>query len=402
MKKNWEEKKLVDVCELITCGVAARPKYVDEGVPFLSAKNVKNGKIIWNGYNHISKQTHEELTKNNKPLLGDILYTRVGSYGEAAVIEDNVEFSVFVSLTLIKVNKSILNNHFLKHYLNTNIIKTLAKKSISGSGVGNLNVGTVREFPIPIPPLSEQQWIVTVLDETFSVIAKAKENAEKNLQNARELFASYLQSVFTNSCESWERKTLGEVLQKTENVNPSLQPNTDFTYIDISSVNNDLFTIETVSVLKGKEAPSRARKLIRENDVIFATVRPTLKRIAIIPKEYDKQVCSTGYFVLRGKELIENKLLYYYLQTDLFMTNMEKLQKGASYPAVTDGEVRGQMIAFPKSLCEQKHILAKLDGLSAETKKLEAIYKQKIANFEELKKSILQKAFNGELKGAQT
>ena len=94
MKQGWEVKKLGDVCDLITCGVAARPQYVDEGIPFLSAKNVKEGKIIWSGYNCISEQTHNELTKNNKPLLGDILYTRVGSYGEAAVIEDDYEFSV--------------------------------------------------------------------------------------------------------------------------------------------------------------------------------------------------------------------------------------------------------------------------------------------------------------------
>ncbi|MFN7438028.1 MAG: restriction endonuclease subunit S, partial [Bacteroidota bacterium] len=149
--KNWEVEYLDDVCELITCGVAARPNYVDEGVPFLSAKNVKDGQIIWSGYNCISEETHKELTKNSKPLKGDLLYTRVGSYGEAAVIEDDYEFSVFVSLTLIKVDKSKLNNYYLKHYLNSEAVKNLAKASISGSGVGNLNVGTVRKFKIPLP-----------------------------------------------------------------------------------------------------------------------------------------------------------------------------------------------------------------------------------------------------------
>jgi len=126
--KNWVNRKLDEVCELITCGVAARPEYVEDGIPFLSAKNVKEGQIIWSGYNYISEKTHKELTKNNKPLLGDILYTRVGSYGEAAVVEDDYEFSVFVSLTLIKVDKKVLNNYFLKHYLNSDFVKRLAKK----------------------------------------------------------------------------------------------------------------------------------------------------------------------------------------------------------------------------------------------------------------------------------
>jgi type I restriction enzyme S subunit len=109
--KNWEMKCLDEVCDLITCGVAARPKYVEEGIPFLSAKNVKDGQIIWSGYNCISEITHKELTKNNKPIKGDVLYTRVGSYGEAAVIEDDYEFSVFVSLTLIKTHLLPFLNH---------------------------------------------------------------------------------------------------------------------------------------------------------------------------------------------------------------------------------------------------------------------------------------------------
>jgi len=399
--KNWVTKKLDEVCDLITCGVAAKPDYVDDGIPFLSAKNVKEGQIIWSGYNCISEKTHKELTKNNKPLLGDILYTRVGSYGEAAVIEDDNEFSVFVSLTLIKVDKTVLNNYFLKHYLNSDFVKRLAKKSISSSGVGNLNVGTVREFPILVPTLPEQQRIVAILDEAFAAIAKAKTNAEQNLKNSKELFESYLQGVFENKGEGWEEKTLGEVLVKTETVDPTKKTNEEFIYLDVSSVNKETKEIENATVLLGKDAPSRARKLVRTNDVIFATVRPTHSRVALITEEYDEQVCSTGYFVLRAKEFLNNNLVYYFLLTYSFNKQMEKLQKGASYPAVTDSEVKGIYISFPKSLKEQQTIVQKLDALSAETKKLEAIYKQKINDLEELKKSVLQKAFSGELRGGE-
>ena len=130
------------------------------------------------------------------------------------------------------------------------------------------------------------------------------------------------------------------------------------------------------------------------DDVIFATVRPTHSRVALVTKEYDGQVCSTGYFVLRTTEVLNNKLVYYFLLTSDFNKQMEKLQKGASYPAVTDGEVKNQIISFPRSLSEQKAIVKKLDTLSTETKKLEVIYKQKLADLEELKKSVLAKAFS--------
>lgn len=113
--------------------------------------------------------------------------------------------------------------------------------------------------------------------------------------------------------KNWEVKKLGDVLQETETINPSQNPNKEFIYIDVSSVNNVNFYIENTTLLKGKDVPSRARKLVKTNDIIFATVRPTLRRICIITDEYDNQVCSTGYFVLRVKENINYALLFYYL-----------------------------------------------------------------------------------------
>ena len=196
---GWVEKRLDDVCDLITCGVAARPQYVDVGVPFLSAKNIKRGKIIWSGYNCVSKKTHDGLTKHNKPLVGDILYTRVGSYGEAAVIEEDIEFSVFVSLTLIKPKKYLLNNYYLKYYLNSSAVKELAKRSISSSGVGNLNVGTVREFPIHLPPLTEQTSIVAKLSTLHEESKRLESLYQRKLAALDELKKSLLHQAFSGA-----------------------------------------------------------------------------------------------------------------------------------------------------------------------------------------------------------
>ena len=160
--------------------------------------------------------------------------------------------------------------------------------------------------------------------------------------------------------KGWQTKTLGEVLEKTETVNPLQSPNTEFDYIDVSSVSNTTFEIEETQRLKGKDAPSRARKLVRTNDIIFATIRPTLQRIAVVPGHLDKQVCSTGYFVLRPKQGIDHRFVFYSLFTENFIGQMESLQKGASYPAVTDGDVRAQEIPVPP-LAEQQRIVDLLD-----------------------------------------
>jgi type I restriction enzyme, S subunit len=160
--------------------------------------------------------------------------------------------------------------------------------------------------------------------------------------------------------EGWEKKRLGDILQKTETVNPLLSPEDEFEYIDVSSVSNSSFQIETTQRLKGSGAPSRARKLVRSNDIIFATIRPTLQRIAVVPAHLDRQVCSTGYFVLRPRQGIDHRFVFYYLFSEDFMGQMEALQKGASYPAVTDGEVRAQEIPIPP-LPEQQRIVGMLD-----------------------------------------
>ncbi|WP_295386274.1 restriction endonuclease subunit S [uncultured Thiodictyon sp.] len=158
----------------------------------------------------------------------------------------------------------------------------------------------------------------------------------------------------------WQTKTLGDVFGKTETVNPVQAPEAEFQYIDVSSISNKTFRVEQVQQLRGKDAPSRARRLVRANDVLFATIRPTLQRIAIIPEELDGVVCSTGYFILRPKSEIDHRFLFYFLFTEGFMGQMESLQKGASYPAVTDAEVRAQEFSFP-SLAEQQRIVGILD-----------------------------------------
>ena len=158
----------------------------------------------------------------------------------------------------------------------------------------------------------------------------------------------------------WQVTSLGEVLRKTETVDPLRSPDAEFDYIDVSSISNQTFRIQGTQRLRGKDAPSRARRLVRVNDVLFATVRPTLRRIAIVPDELHNQVCSTGYFVLRPKPGFDHRFVFYWLFTEDFMGRMEGLQKGASYPAVTDGEVRASSFAFPP-LPEQQRIAGILD-----------------------------------------
>ena len=193
--------------------------------------------------------------------------------------------------------------------------------------------------------------------------------------------------------KGWETKRLGDVLEKTETVNPAvLFPNAEFEYIDVSSVSNMAYMIEKTQRLKGKDAPSRARKVVRTNDILFATIRPTLQRIAIVPEHLDKQVCSTGFFVLRPKQGIDHRFVFYWLFTGDFLGQMEHLQKGASYPAVTDGDVRAQAIPLPP-LPEQRRIVGLLDEAFAAIATAKANAEKNLQNAREIFESHLNEVF---------
>jgi len=190
----------------------------------------------------------------------------------------------------------------------------------------------------------------------------------------------------------WQTKTLCEVLQKTGTINPLLAPEAEFEYIDVSSVCNSTFQINSTQHLIGKDAPSRARRQVKTNDILFATIRPTLRRIAVVPEYLDNQVCSTGYFVMRPKAEIYCRFLFYWLFAEDFMGKMEQLQKGASYPAVTDAEVRSQMIPYPP-LPEQHRIVTILDAAFDEIAIAKANAEANLKNARALFESHLQSVF---------
>jgi len=183
----WDVVKFDDIANSITCGVAATPTYVEpnEGVPFLSAQNVSNGKVVLKKYRHITHELHRKLTRNTKPQKGDILYSRVGAnYGEAAVVEIDWDFSVYVSLTLIKLSKKC-DRYFIKYLLNSRCGKLQAKNGVfAGGGVPNLNVAVVKAFDLPLPSLEEQVSIATTIQSIDSRIS-TKKDALNSLRNVK-------------------------------------------------------------------------------------------------------------------------------------------------------------------------------------------------------------------------
>ena len=189
--------------------------------------------------------------------------------------------------------------------------------------------------------------------------------------------------------EEWSVVGLGDVTEKTKQKDPRKTPELRFKYVDVSSISRDALKIAECKLCRGNDAPSRAKKLVKKNDVIFATVRPTLKRLTLIDEEFDGEICSTAFCVLRAMEnILSPAYLFYAIQTNAFMDELEKIQRGASYPAVTDSDIKNQKIPLPP-LPEQHRIAAVLSAVQDAKEKTGAV----IAAAKSLKKSLMRHLF---------
>jgi len=193
----------------------------------------------------------------------------------------------------------------------------------------------------------------------------------------------------------WEEIQISDVTVRTKQRDPRRQPTMRFRYVDVSSVSNSSFRIVEATEIEGSAAPSRARKEICAGDVLFATVRPTLKRVALVPPELHGQIASTGFIVLRADpEKLNPRYLYSRLLTDAFIKRMGELERGASYPAVRDTDVLNEVVPVPP-LAEQRKIAGVLGVVQRAMEQQERL----IVLTTELKKALLHKLFTEGLRG---
>ncbi len=192
--------------------------------------------------------------------------------------------------------------------------------------------------------------------------------------------------MFENS--SFDLVRFGEVVAAKETCDPRRTPDLSFKYVDIASVSNERFAIcETKNIL-GKDAPSRARKVIRSGDVIFATTRPYLKSIAIVPSDLDGQICSTGFCVLRPTPKIDPEWVFYCSISDQFMSQIKPLMRGANYPAITDKDILGAYIPLP-TVDEQLRIIIRIKECMERVDEIERLRNKATEEVEAITKSIL-------------
>lgn len=201
LPKGWVWCRFNQICKVITCGMASTPKYYTEGRMFLSAKNIKPFKFLPEEHKFVDEETYIKITQNAKPERNDILITRVGAgIGESAIIDRDIEFAYYVSLTLVKPIQKFLNSNFILLWLNSpiGIKNAISFTSGLGGSQGNLNVERVRNFLFPLPSLSEQQRIVTKAEQLMQMVSELEQQVQQSKEQAGQLLQAVLKEAFSN------------------------------------------------------------------------------------------------------------------------------------------------------------------------------------------------------------
>jgi type I restriction enzyme, S subunit len=381
MKNGWQKKQVGQILQL------------EYGKPLEEADRKPHGRYPVYGANGEKDRTDKFYFDKPSIIIG-----RKGSAGEVNLTEPKfwpLDVTYFVTF-----DDREHDLRFLYYLLTTLELPSLAKGVKPG-----INRNEVYSQPALVPPLAEQQRIVGILDQAFECIATAKANAEKNLQNARAIFESHLQSVFTQRDKGWVKNELRTLTTKVgSGATPrggekSYKPE-GISLIRSLNVHDYGFSYRKLAFIDDDQADELSNVEVQHRDVLLNITGASVARCCIVPENVLPARVNQHVSIIRPiGDKLDADFLHYLLiskpyKDQLLQTGAEG---GATRQAITKAQIQDFTVEYPKDLKEQKSIVAKLDSILAESQRLESLYQQKLTTLDALKKSLLHQAFSGEL-----
>lgn len=409
MRKGWEIKKLGEVCEILNGGTpdTSIPKFWDGENLWITPKDMGKLKSIFVD-DTLRKITDEGLKNSSAKILppNSIILSSRAPIGHLAI---NIKpMSTNQGCKGLVPNKKI-DYLFLYYFLYKSV--DLLNSLGTGTTFKELSGSKLASVEIPLPQLSEQQEIVSILDDAFESIERAKSNAVQNLKNARELFESLLNELFIVKKGEWEEFSVEELVQKGYITKPQ-----DGNHGEIHPLKNDYVesgipfvmsrdmidgTIDDVNCkfITEKQAKGLRTGFALNQDVLLSH-KGTIGSVGLLNTNYRYVVLTPQitYYRIKDNSKLISKFIYYYFLTPIFQKILNDIAQGGSTRAYIGITRQLNLPIKITNINNQRLIVEKLDAIVFETKRLESLYQQKLNDLEELKKSILQKAFNGELK----
>jgi type I restriction enzyme S subunit len=331
--------------------------------------------------------------------MGDVLLTKDGANtGNVTLNTLDEPFSLLSSVCLIKTAPDFLLPSFLSYFIQSpDGLKSITGQ-MTGAAIKRIILRDIKLAKIPIPPLPEQQRIVALLDEAFAGLATAKANAEQNLQNARAIFESHLQAVFSQRGERWVDSTIGGEIRFIDYRGKTpIKTTSGIRLITAKNVKMGYLQKAPMEfIAEDGYASWMTRGIPRKGDVLFTTEAP-LANVAQLDTNEKVAFAQRVIIMQPDRARLDSTFLKYLLLSNPVQESIRIHGTGATVQGIKASLLRLIEISFPESLRQQESIVRNLDALVDETQRLARLYERKLAALEELKKTLLHQAFNGEL-----
>ncbi len=405
MKEGWHEKKLSEVADLNGRigwkGLTAK-EYTETGPYFLSVHSLNYGDYVdFRDAFHISQKRYDE-SPEIMLRKDDILICKDGAgIGKLGIIgELPGQSTVNSSLLVIRRRESILTK-YLYYSLLSPFFQKIVQERLQGATTPHLYQRDIKTFPIYLAPLPEQKQIVTLLDQAFAAIDQAKANVEKNLQNAKELFQSKLNEVFEGKGDRIKIVKLNEICEVKDGTHDSpkyVDKENGIPFVTQKNILETGLSFEKTKFIKQEDHDHfYKRSNVAFNDIIFSMIGANRGMACIVDDKRAFSIKNVG--LIKSSENYRPKYLLYYLKSPVAKNYVSNNSSGSAQGFIGLGKLR----AFPFPLVDlnkQETIERQLETLNKSCIELENKFSDKLLALEQLKKSILQKAFSGEFTSA--
>ena len=402
MREEWPKIALGEVATLYD-SLHKTPKYSDDGYPMVRVTDIKGETLDTDSCKRVNEETFLEFTKKRLPQKGDILFSRVGSYGNSLLVKTKEHFCLGQNTVSIVANSDAVLPEYMFAFLNSHEAKAQIESFIGGASQPTISLGNIKRILVPQPPLAQQYRISSVLSSYNDLIENNARRIEILEEMARRLYeewfvhfrfpgheeVSFKESELGVIPEGWEVKELGDVAQiNPDAIKPKSAPD-EIHYIDIASVSPG--QIDKAETMLFSNAPGRARRIVRSGDVLWSCVRPNRRSCAMIVEPRENTIASTGFAVLRAGA-VSTHYLYQHVRADHFVSYLVNRATGAAYPAVKAADFKEAKIILP-----QRDILSDFDKAVAPMRSLIHRLDRKNANLRAQRDLLLPKLVSGEI-----
>jgi len=401
-----QKVKLSDLFKIGSSKRVLKAQWQKSGVPFYRGREIT--KLSQNGFVDndlfISEELYAEYAeKYGVPNVGDIVITAIGTIGNSYIVSEMDRFYFKDASVLWLKRISDVNSQYINLWLKSPLMRDQLDKG-NGATVDTLTIKKLQGLTVDLPPIPEQKRIVALLDTVFADLEQTRAKTEQNLKNARELFDSYLQQVFSQKGDGWVDNKMGDVCLKIQDGahhSPKKlyteKGENQFLYITSKNIRNNYMDLSKIQYVDADfHETIYPRCTPEKGDVLLTKDGANTGNVTQNTLDEPFSLLSSVCLMKTDETKLNPAFLKYYLQSPMGFESMTGQMTGAAIKRIILRTIKASNIPTPP-IADQKEIVLKFDKLLNQRTKLIEIYNNKLASLDELKKSILQKAFSGEL-----